>query len=79
MLIAGILLGLVLGLWSGGKLSNLATIQLRWVGLLFAAVIVRFGTEILLNADVAIVDTLRVPLLATGFGLLLAVLLFNRS
>jgi len=79
VLIAGILLGLVLGLWSGGKLSNLATIRLRWVGLLFAAVIVRFGTEILLNADVAIVDTLRVPLLATGFGLLLAGLWVNRS
>ena len=45
-------------------MSNLATIQLRWAGLLFVAVIVRFGTEALLNAGVDIVDTLRLPLLA---------------
>ena len=49
MLIGGIVLGLLLGLWNGGKLANLASIQLRWVGLLFAAVMVRFGTEFLLN------------------------------
>jgi MFS family permease len=79
VLIAGILLGLLLGLWSGGRITNLASIQLRWVGVLFAAVIVRFGTEILLNAGVEIVDVLRVPLLATGFGLLLAGLWVNRS
>ncbi len=79
MLIFGILLGLLLGLLAGGRLANLASIQLRWVGLLFAAVIIRFGTEILLNAGVEIVDVLRVPLLATGFGLLLVGLWVNRS
>jgi MFS family permease len=79
VLIAGILLGLLLGLWSGGRLSNLATIQLRWVGVLFAAVLVRFGTEIMLNQGVEIVDDLRVPLLASGFGLLLAGLWVNRG
>ena len=79
MLILGILLGLLLGLFAGGRLANLASIQLRWVGVLFAAVIIRFGTEILLNAGVEIVDVLRVPLLATGFGLLLAGLWVNRS
>lgn len=79
MLIVGILIGLLLGLLSGGRISNLASIQLRWVGLLFAAVVIRFGTEIALNNDVAIVDTLRLPLLATGFGLLLAGLWVNRG
>lgn len=79
MLIVGILIGLLLGLLSGGRITNLATIQLRWVGLLFAAVVVRFGTEIALNNDVAIVDTLRLPLLALGFGLLLAGLWVNRG
>jgi MFS family permease len=79
VLILGILLGLVLGLVAGGRLANLASIQLRWIGVLFAAVIIRFGTEILLNAGVEIVDVLRVPLLATGFGLLLAGLWVNRS
>ena len=64
MLIAGILLGLLLGLRAGGRLDNLANIQLRWPLLLVAAVIVRFGTEALLNLGVGVVEDLRVPLLA---------------
>ncbi len=79
MLIGGILLGLLLGLWAGGRLSNLALIHLRWVGLLLVAVIIRFGTEALLNAGVVIVDTLRLPLLMLGFGLLLIGLWANRG
>ena len=79
MLIGGILLGLLLGLRSGGRLTNLGSIQLRWVGLLFASVLVRFGTEILLGQGIAIVDTLRLPLLAAGFALLLVGLWVNRG
>ena len=79
MLIGGIVLGLLLGLLSGGRLDNLGAIRLRWVGLLAAAVLVRFGTEALLNAGVDIVETLRLPLLATGFGLLLVGLWANRT
>ena len=78
MLIVGILLGLLLGLRAGGRLGNLANIQLRWPLLLVAAVLVRFGTEALLNAQVDIVEMLRVPLLATGFVLLLIGLWVNR-
>ena len=55
-----------------------ANIQLRWPLLLVAAVIVRFGTEALLNARVDIVEMLRAPLLATGFVLLLVGLWVNR-
>jgi len=44
MLIGGILLGLVLGLLAGGRLRNLAEIQLRWTGLLVAALVLRFAT-----------------------------------
>ena len=79
VLIASVLLGLVLGLLSGGRLTNLASVQLRWTSVLFAAVIVRFGTEALLNQQVDIVETLRLPLLAGGFGLLLAGLWVNRG
>jgi DHA3 family macrolide efflux protein-like MFS transporter len=79
VLIGGIVLGLLLGLWNGGKLANLASIQLRWVGLLFAAVMVRFGTEILLNQGVDVIEALRLPLLTAGFALLLAGLWVNRS
>ena len=78
MLIAGILLGLLLGLRAGGRLDNLANIQLRWPLLLIAAVLVRYGTEGLLNAHIDIVELLRAPLLAFGFVLLLIALWVNR-
>ena len=79
MLIGGIALGLVLGLLLGGRLERLAGISLRFLPLLFLAVIVRFTTELLLGAGVEIVDTLRLPLLAVAYGLLLFTLWHNRS
>jgi MFS family permease len=79
VLIAGIVLGLVLGLAAGGTLSNLATIRLRRTYLLLAAVIIRYGTEWLLNAGVPIVDALRLPLLSSAFALLLVALWTNRT
>ncbi len=79
MLIGGILLGLLLGLLAGGNLTNLAAIRLRWLGVLLAAIALRFSTDWLLNADVAIVDTLRLPLLATAFTMLLVGLWANRD
>ena len=79
MLIAGIVLGLVLGLAAGGTLGNLATIRLRSTGLLLAAVVLRYGTEALLNAGVPVVETLRLPLLASAFAFLLVALWTNRN
>ena len=63
MLIGGIALGLILGLLVGGTLTNLASIRLHRLPLLMVAVIVRFGTEFLLNSNVPLAETLRVPLL----------------
>lgn len=79
MLIGGIALGLVLGLLLGGRLERLAEIRLRFLPLLFAAVIVRFGTEALLGFGVGLVDTLRLPLYAIAYGLLLYTLWHNRG
>ncbi len=79
MLSIGIVLGLVLGLLAGGSLVNLASVRLRWVSLIAAAVLVRFGTEAALLAGVPLVDTLRLPLLAASFGFLLVGLWGNRS
>jgi MFS family permease len=79
MLIGGILLGLLLGLLSGGRLRNLAVIQLRWTWLILAALILRFATEAGLNAHIAAVEMLRLPLLAAAYGLLLAALWTNRT
>ena len=50
MLIGGIALGLILGLLAGGPITNVASIWLRRIGILFGAVFLRFGTEIFLNA-----------------------------
>jgi MFS family permease len=79
MLIGGIALGLVLGLVLGGRIERLAEIRLRYLWPLFLAVILRFGTEILLNAGVGVVDTLRLPLFAVAYGLLVFTLWSNRG
>ena len=79
MLIGGILLGLLLGLLAGGSLRNLAEIRLRWTGLLVAAVVIRFATEAALDAQIDAVEALRLPLLASAFGVLLVTLWVNRS
>jgi MFS family permease len=75
----GIILGLVLGLLAGGSLVNLASVRLRWVSLIAAAVVIRFGTEAALIAGLPLAETLRVPLLAASFGILLVGLWANRS
>ena len=79
MLIGGILIGLLLGLLAGGSLTNLASIRLRWIGLLLAAVVLRFATDFLLNAGVEVAEAFRLPLLATAFGMLLVGLWANRE
>jgi MFS family permease len=79
MLIGAIALGLVLGLVAGGNLANLGSIRLHRVGLLVVALGLRLGTDYLLNAGVGAVETLRVPLLAGAFVLLLIALWANRS
>lgn len=80
MLIGGIALGIVLGLVLGGRIERLADVRLRYLPLLLLAVVVRFGTEILLGVGgFGLVDALRLPLLAGAYGLLLVVLWRNRG
>ena len=78
MLIGGLALGLILGLIAGGRLTNLAYIRLKRMRLLVAAVLLRFGTEFLLNAGFAPVEALRLPLLGGAFAILLLALWPNR-
>ncbi len=78
MLITGIALGLVLGLLLGGRLENLANIRLRFLPLLFVAVIFRFAVEAALGFGLPMAEALRMPLLALAYGLLLFVLWKNR-
>ena len=81
MLVTGIAVGLIAGFLLGGSVANLLanTRRLRWLGLLALGAIVRFGTEIALNAGVPGVDVLRLPLFGLSFGLLLAGAWANRG
>lgn len=79
MILAGIALGLIVGLLVGGRLSNLIAVQLRWLPLFFVAVIARFGTEALLARGVGPVEAFRLPLLAGAAALLLTALWANRG
>lgn len=79
MLIGGIALGLILGLVVGGHLTNLAYVRLGRTSILAAAVLLRFGTEILLNAGFPPAEALRLPLLAGAYALLLIALWPNRT
>lgn len=78
MLFLGIALGLVLGLLAGGRLANLAAVRLRWLGVLFAAVVVRFLTEAAIVRGVEPIDAARIPLLGAAYAALLISLWVNR-
>ncbi len=79
MLLAGIVLGLIVGLAAGGRLDNLLAVRLRGTLLIFLALALRLGIEAALQRDVALVDQLRVPLLAASYGILLVALWANRD
>jgi len=79
MIVLGIALGLVLGLLARGRLARLIDVNLRWVGLIFVALALRIGTQIAIADGVAIADTLRLPLYAAAFALLIAGLWANRD
>jgi MFS family permease len=79
VLIAGLFIGLLAGFAAGGRLDNLIAVRLRWPLLIFGALALRLGTEAALSRDVAIVETLRLPLLAAAYGVLAAGLWANRA
>ncbi|MDP9482772.1 MAG: MFS transporter [Chloroflexota bacterium] len=78
MLLAGIAFGLIAGLLAGGRLTNLAEVRLRWMAVIFLAVVVRYGTEAALSRDIPGAEALRIPLLATAYLILLVGLWVNR-
>jgi DHA3 family macrolide efflux protein-like MFS transporter len=79
LIVLGILIGLLLGLLAGGKISRLIDVHLRWVVLIFLALIYRFGTQLLIANGNELAVALRLPLYATAFLLLLAALWPNRN
>lgn len=79
MIVIGLLGGLVAGLLAGGRISRLIDVRLRWVGLIFLAVMLRFGTQVAIAQGIDLADQLRLPLFALAFGLLIAGLWPNRN
>jgi len=79
VLISGIVVGLIAGLLLGGRPSRLLDVRLRAPILLFLAVAIRYGTELLLREGVPLADELRLPLFATAFAVLLYGLWLNRD
>ncbi len=79
MLLAGIVLGLILGLAAGGRLDNFLAVRLRWTLLIFVALAIRLATEAALARDVDLANQYRVPLLAAAYATLVAALWVNRA
>jgi DHA3 family macrolide efflux protein-like MFS transporter len=78
VILLGIVAGLVLGLLAGGRLGGLLNVHLRWVGLIFLALVLRVGTQVSIARDSAVVDELRLPLYVGAFGILALALWLNR-
>lgn len=79
MLLIGAVVGLAIGLVAGGRLDALLGIRLRYLALLVAALLLRFGTSWLIEGGSDAVDALRLPLYGASFGLVALVLWLNRS
>lgn len=78
MILLGLLLGMAAGVLAGGRMVRLIDVRLKWMGLIFLALILRFGTEIAISNGVELADVLRLPLYGGAFGLLIAGLWPNR-
>jgi DHA3 family macrolide efflux protein-like MFS transporter len=79
VLIAGTVLGFILGLLLRGKPGRLLEAELRWPAALFGAVVLRFGTELAIRYGYEPAPELRLPLYAAAFALLLVALWHNRA
>jgi DHA3 family macrolide efflux protein-like MFS transporter len=79
MLIGGIALGLVFGVLAGGSIWNLAGVRLGRLAFIAAAVLIRFATEAAIAGGIPAAETLRLPLYALAYGLLLIGLWPNRT
>jgi hypothetical protein len=79
VILLGALLAVPIGLLLGGHLSALASVRVRFAGLLLVALLLRFGTQALIAQGVDVVDQLRLPLYTTAFLLIAVALWPNRG
>jgi MFS transporter, DHA3 family, macrolide efflux protein len=78
VLLIGLLAGLLIGLLAGGRVGALVNVRLRYGALILLALVVRYGTQLLIAAGAGLADQLRWPLYAFAFGSLIAALWLNR-
>lgn len=73
--------GLIAGIAQGGKISNLAKMEFRWVWLVFVGLAVQVGTEVYsIFVDPRLGEDRRgILLLASSYALLIAFLALNRE
>src|SRR5215212_2081529 len=79
MLIISLIFGIALGLLAGGQITNLASVRLRFVQLLFVGLALRYMTQFAIEEGIDVANVVRLPVFATGFALLLAGLWMNRD
>ena len=79
MILIGIVVGLGLGAVVGRSLGGLLNVQLRWVSLIFLALVLRVGTQAAIGQGVQIAADFRLPLFVGAFGLLAYATWLNRS
>ena len=79
MLIVSLVLGLALGMLAGGRITNLASVRLRLVQLLFLGLALRYMTQFAIDSGIGFASDFRLPLFAGGFVLLLMGLWVNRE
>jgi MFS transporter, DHA3 family, macrolide efflux protein len=75
----GLVAGLVLGVLAGGSLLGLLNVRLRWVGLIFLALVLRIGTQLAIAQGVQPAADFRLPLYVGAFALLALACWLNRS
>jgi len=78
VILLGLVIGLLLGLAFGGRLTSLLNVRLRFAALIFLALVVRYGTQSAIAGGSALVDAFRLPLYAAAFTVLAIALWLNR-
>ncbi len=78
-MVVAVAVAVAVGLLAGGRIENLGRIRLRYGALLFCAILVRYGTEAAIRYGIAPAADLRLPLYATAFATVAAVLYANRD
>ena len=79
MLLIGAVIGLVAGLLAGGRLDALLYVRLRYLALLVGALVLRFGTQVLIAQGVMSSTPCVCRCMPRAFLLVAGVLWLNRS